>query len=241
MKRISLLPLCAFALLAPLPAVATEANEWTFDLSLYALADGMSGTMGIGPVNADIDVGLDDILQNLEFGFMGTARVGYGPWAFTLEGLYLGVEGAKNGVTAELDQVLIEPTISYRVNKYFEPLAGARYNNLTGELRGPGILPEPRIQSGVQDWWDPIVGANLRLPLGTKFSLNLRGDVGGFGLGSDLTWQVFPYVSWQFTQWGSLQLGYRWLDMNYETGSGRDRFKYDMLNQGAQVGITFHF
>ena len=104
MKHPSLLPLCAFALLAPLPAVAAEANEWTFDVSVYALADGMSGTMGIGPVNADIDVGLDDILQNLEFGFMGTARVGYGPWALTLEGLYMGVQGAKNGVTAELDQ-----------------------------------------------------------------------------------------------------------------------------------------
>ena len=56
-----------------------------------------------------------------------------------------------------------------------------------------------------------------------------------------LTWQVFPYLSWQFTKWGSLQVGYRWLDMNYETGSGASRFKYDMLNQGAQIGFTFHF
>ena len=209
-------------------------------MSLYGLAVGMSGDIGIGPVNADVDVGLDDILNNLEFGFMGTARVGYGPWAFTAEGLYMGLEGTKNGVTAELDQWLVEPTLSYRVSKYFEPLAGVRYNNLSGELRGPGILPTPRIPTGTQDWWDPIVGANLGLPLGKGFSLNLRGDIGGFGVGSDLAWQVFPYVDWQFAKWGSLQAGYRWLYMDYETGSGTSRFKYDMLNQGAQLGVTFH-
>ena len=81
-----------------------------------------------------------------------------------------------------MDQWLVEPTLSYRVNEYFEPLAGVRYNHLNGELRGPGILPTPVIPSGIQDWWDPIVGANLRLPLGKGFSLNLRGDVGGFGV-----------------------------------------------------------
>ena len=161
MKHSILLPLCTVALLAPLPAGAAETNEWTFDVSIYGLADGMSGQIGIGPVTADVDVGLDDILNNLEFGFMGTARVGYGPWALTVEGLYMGVEGTKNGVTAELDQWLVEPTLSYRVNKYFEPLAGVRYNHLSGELRGPGILPDaasspPAPRTGGTRLWAPI-------------------------------------------------------------------------------------
>jgi len=109
------------------------------------------------------------------------------------------------------------------------------------DLRGPGILPTERTRSGTQDWWDPIVGANLSLPLSKKFSFNVRGDIGGFGVGSDLTWQAFPYLSWQFTRWGSLQAGYRWLYMDYETGSGTSHFKYDMLNQGPQLGVTFSF
>ncbi len=36
-------------------------------------------------------------------------------------------------------------------------------------------------------------------------------------------------------------LGYRWVYMDYETGSGASRFKYDLLNQGAQLGFMFHF
>ena len=241
MKRPALLPLCTIALLAPLHIGAAETNLWTFDVSLYGLAVGMSGDLGVGPVTVPVDVTFQDVVNNLEFGFMGAARVGYGPWALTTEGLYMGLEGTKNGVTAELDQWMMEETLSYRVSKYIEPLVGVRYNHLAGQLRGPGILPTPVMPTGTQTWWDPILGANLCLPLAKKFSLELRGDVGGFGVGSDLTWQVFPYLDWRFATWGSLQAGYRWLSMDYETGSGADRFKYDIVNQGPQLGFTFLF
>ncbi len=233
--------LFSVAVLVPSATRANEADTWSLDVSLYGLAVGMSGDIGIGAVNADINVGFDKIWDNLEFGAMGKVRLGYGPWALTTDVLYMGLQGSKNGVTAEIDQWMVEPTVSYRVSKYFEPLAGVRYNNLSGEIRGPGILPTPRIPTGTQDWWDPIVGANASFPLGKGFSLNVRGDVGGFGAGSDLTWQVFPYLDWQYARWGSLQLGYRWLFMDYETGSGQGRFRYDMLNQGPQIGLTFHF
>ncbi len=89
--------------------------------------------------------------------------------------------------------------------------------------------------------FNPLLGANLALPQGKGFSPNIRGDTGGFGVASDLTWQAFPYVSWRFTKSSSLQLGYRWRYMDYETGSGHDRFKYDVLNQGPQLGVTFTF
>ena len=251
---LSLLAAALLALLGPPVANAGEPNKWSFDASLYGLAAGMSGDVGVGGVNADVDFGFDKVWDNLEFAMMGRVRVGYDRWALTTDVVYMGLQGSKNGVTVELDQWMVEPTLSYRVSSYFEPLAGARYNNLSGELRGPnlqrpgpGILPGsgllngPGIRTGTQDWWDPIVGANLSLPLGKGFSFNVRGDLGGFGVGSDLTWQAFPCFGWQFAKWGALQAGYRWLYMDYETGSGDSRFKYDMLIQGRQLGFTVHF
>ena len=95
--------------------------------------------------------------------------------------------------------------------------------------------------SGAEDWWDPIVGARASLPIGTKFNVGFNGDIGGFDVGSDLTWQAFPYVGWQFAKSASLQLGYRFLYTDYESGSGTSRFKYDMLTQGPQLGVTFPF
>ncbi|MCL4787201.1 MAG: hypothetical protein KJ070_10465 [Verrucomicrobia bacterium] len=236
-RQIAQILLSGAALLAPSAARASEARPWTFDLSLYGLAVGMAGDIGVGQVNADVDFGFDKVLDNLEFAMMGKVRLGYDRWALTTDVVYMGLGTSRNGVSVDLDQWMVEPTLSYRVSKYFEPLAGVRYNNLSGEIRGPfGRTP-----TGTQDWWDPIVGANLSLPLGKNFSFNVRGDIGGFGVGSDLTWQAFPYFDWQFARWGSLQAGYRWLYMDYETGSGASRFKYDMLNQGPQFGVVFHF
>ena len=147
------------------------------------------------------------------------------------------VEGNKDPFSLQVKQWMVLPALEYRVHRQITLFAGAQYNNLSIEFNGPlGFNP-----SGTQDWWDPILGTQLSLPLGKHFSLNVRGDLGGFGLGSDLTWQAFPYVSWQFTKWGSLQLGYRWIYADYETGSGLSRFKYDVLTHGPQLGVTFSF
>ncbi len=164
MKHTAPLTLLAAVLLASPLARASDTNKWTFDLSLYGLAVGMSGDVSVGRINANVDAGFDKIWDNLEFGAMGKFRVGYDRWAFTTDVLYMGLQDSKNGVSAELDQWMVEPTVSYRVSQYFEPLAGVRYNNLSGEIRGPGILPTPRTPTGTQDWWDPIVGANLACP-----------------------------------------------------------------------------
>ena len=237
MKHKLLLTLTLAATLLPQALRAGENDKWTFDVTLYGLAAGMSGEVGVGPINADVDVGFDKIWDNLELGAMGKLRVGYDRWALNADVIYMGLGASKNGVSADLDQWVVEPSLSYRFCKEFELLAGARYNNLSGEIRGPfGRNP-----TGTQDWWDPIVGVNLSLPFAKKFSFNVRGDVGGFGVGSDLTWQAFPYLGWQFTQWGSLQAGYRWVSTDYETGSGLNRFKYDILTSGPQVGFTLHF
>lgn len=221
----------------PAPAQDDAKNKWSFDATLYGLAAGMSGDVGLGRVDADVDVGFDDVLDNLEFGAMGKVRVGYERWALATDVIYMGLGASKNGVSVDLDQWVVEPTLGYTVCKGFELLAGVRYNNLSVDVRGPfGRNP-----SGTEDWWDPIVGANLSLPFAKKFSLDLRGDIGGFGVGSDLTWQAFPSVSWHLSRSCSLHAGYRWVYTDYEDGSGRDRFKYDILTQGPQLGFTFHF
>jgi hypothetical protein len=218
-------------------ASPAHADKWTFDASIYGLAAGMSGEVGVGPNTADVDVGFDKVLENLEFGAMGKMRLGYDRWAVSADVIYMGLSGSKNAFSADLDQWVVEPALSYRFCDEFELLAGVRYNNLKGEIRGPfGRNP-----TSTQDWWDPIVGANVNLPLGEKFSFNFRGDVGGFDVGSDLTWQAFPYLNWQCSEACSLQAGYRWVYTDYETGSGATRFKYDILTQGPQLGLTIHF
>ncbi len=39
----------------------------------------------------------------------------------------------------------------------------------------------------------------------------------------------------------SLEVGYRWLDLDYSTGEGNERFAYDVLTQGPVGGLVFRF
>lgn len=132
----------------PTAAQDKPTGKWTFDASLYGLAAGMSGDVTVHGIDVDLDVGFDDIWDNLEFGAMGKFRVGYDRWAFNAEVIYMALAASRRGVDAELDQWIVEPTVSYRVCRGFEPLVGARYNNIDGTITGPGILPAPRILTG---------------------------------------------------------------------------------------------
>ena len=101
--------------------------------------------------------------------------------------------------------------------------------------------PFGRNPSGTVDWWDPIIGARWILPIGEAWTFNLRGDVGGFGVGSDFAWQLFPYMVWQFGERASMQAGYRAVSGDYYEGSGLSEFKYDVVTQGPQLGVIFRF
>ena len=230
--------LLATTLLIPGLAMAgDETNHWSFDASLYGLAAGMSGNVAVKGVPADVNVGFDEVWKNLKFGAMGTARVGYDQWALSTDVIYMDLGASKGAFNAGVEQWMVQPALEYSFCRYFDAYAGARYNSIHLSLNGPiGVNP-----SGTQDWWDPIIGSRIHLPFGEKFSFNVSGDIGGFGAGSELTWQAFPFFNWQFTQLASLQAGYRFLYTDYHTGSGLNYFKYDVLTCGPQIGFTFHF
>jgi hypothetical protein len=237
MKHKILFALALASSLLPPALRAGETNKWAFDVSLYGLIAGMSGEAGIGPVNANLDVGFDQILDHLRFGAMGAVRVGYDRWALSTELIYMDLEASKRAFTAEAKQWMVQPQLEYRVCRYFTGYAGTRYNSAELEFSGPlGIHP-----SNTEAWWDPIVGTRISLPIAKKWSFHVTGDIGGFDVGSDFTWQAFPYFNWEFAKHASLQVGYRFLSTDYEIGSGLNRFKYDVLIHGPQIGFTLHF
>ena len=67
-----------------------------------------------------------------------------------------------------------------------------------------------------------------------------RGDIGGFGIGSDLAWQLATHLGVQVTDWLTILAGYRWLDIDYEDTEGTP-FVYDIQTSGAQAAAAFHF
>ena len=115
-----------------------------------------------------------------------------------------------------------------------------------GARRRHSVVWRPSVSAGgyvseSRTWFDPLVVARLTAPLDNAWRLGLKGDVGGFGMGSDITWSAFASVGYRFGDLFELTGGYRMLGMEYEDGSGEDLFAYDMTIYGPQIGVAFHF
>jgi len=65
--------------------------------------------------------------------------------------------------------------------------------------------------------------------------------LGGFGIGSEFTWQIQAEAGYQFSELFSLNLGYRYIGIDYETGSGTDYFAYDIDTFGPEIRLGFNF
>ena len=77
--------------------------------------------------------------------------------------------------------------------------------------------------------------------LSERVTLVVRGDAGGFGVGSELTWNLVGNVQYHLSRTVSLGMGYRALSIDYEQGSGTDHFRYNMIMHGPALGVAFRF
>jgi len=130
---------------------------------------------------------------------------------------------------------------------WLKPYAGLRYSCLKQEIDldvdVAGIGGAGTTRGGDEEWIEVCVGARMVVRINERWKFAVRGDVGGFGIGdaSDLTWILlagFDYKPWRRT---SIKFGYKIYDIDYETGSGGDRFGFDGQMRGPWLGVTIHF
>lgn len=87
--------------------------------------------------------------------------------------------------------------------------------------------------------YDPIVGARAFVPLGDDWTLKLRGDVGGFGVDSDLTWSAGIGATYQAWEQTSLLFGYRALGYHLEADKPGTSTKLELILHGPVIAVTF--
>ena len=90
-------------------------------------------------------------------------------------------------------------------------------------------------------WFDPMLITRIKSKAGEKFVYQFRGEIGGFGIGSDLAWQMQAVAGYQFSRLFSITGGYRIISLDYETGSGQDYFHYNIDTAGPTVKFSFMF
>ena len=100
----------------------------------------------------------------------------------------------------------------------------------------PGILPG-RSKYWTRTWVDPVIGLRTQTHLTHWLFIPVRGDIGGFGANSELTWQALAGVGAQISRWFALVVGYRALGYEYDQAN----FRYDVTTHGPIVGLNFEF
>jgi hypothetical protein len=88
-----------------------------------------------------------------------------------------------------------------------------------------------------ENWFDPFIGLRGRYNLTKALYLTAETDVGGFGIGSEITWEAYGALGLQITRNIYSEVGYRYLYLDYDTTS----FIFQGALHGAQItaGITF--
>ena len=246
--------LCAAPLLASAgqpveePVItAPAASPWEFRVTpYYGWLVALDGTTGPDGFATELDMGFDDIVQDLKMYASLQVEARYERWGFVADGFYaaLGSSGhtprLHDNVDVDLKQLLAEFEVLYRVAEsptYFvDVYAGVRYNSLKLDLDFSGRKIDS-FKSANKDWADPIVGLRSQWNINDSWYLAGKGDIGGFGVNSDFTWNLQATVGYNITPCISVEAGYRYFDTNYD----QDGFTYDMAEKGALIGFNFMF
>ena len=231
-------------LAAPQAAAQSGPNGWEFSIAPYLVAAGMDGSITVKGIEADVDVPFSDIIDNLDLALMAHFDMRNDHWVLMSDLFYVDLEGsadiALGTASVTVQQTLFEVAGGYRVSPVFTLLAGARWVDLENRIRYTGEILDEDVSAG-KSWIDPFVGVHLMAPLSQRWWFGARGDIGGFGVGSDLAWQAYADIGFRASKVVSIILGYRAIDMDYEDGSGRDLFRYDMMIAGPQIAVAFSF
>jgi hypothetical protein len=236
------------SVLSLLAAAPLHAADWKHEVAPYAWGAAMSGTTAVGPLEVDVDASFSDILDNLEVGFMGSYRATRDRLSITVDGIYMGLGSDGRGPAGyvkgdvDLDQAALEVDVGYEVLDRLTVFGGLRYNDLSVDIKTTGPLGV-RSDGADEDWIDPVIGAHYTLGLGgnDKWSFTLRGDVGGFGVGSEFAWQGIGTLRWQASDRIGVLGAYRYISMDYENDDRSRAFEYDMSMSGPALGVVFTF
>ena len=233
---------------------AAEGDDWMFSIEPYLMATNIGGDTTIGrATGVDVDVDFSDILEKLEAAFMvsGSAFHKSG-WGVLVDYGYMKLgsdtSGPKGGVVdTELRQGVLETFIAKQMplqQGHWELYTGIRWWDNDIEVTvDPTIRPGDINLSVKEDWVDPVIGAQFKIPLSGKFDFLLRGDVGGFGISSDFTALVTAGFQYRFTEMISLDVRYKALWVDYETGAegAPGYFAYKTVTHGPILGVIFEF
>ena len=147
----------------------------------------------------------------------------------------------KGGLDNGHSRLPIPPLGAVEKVKLLRLIRTARQDPLTAQAKIATVLNAElnRTISLTERWTDPYIGISGHYDLNKVFYLTGRADVGGFGVGSDISTQVWGGIGCHVTRWMYTEIGYRFLYVNFEDDSNRFLWRTETWGPQINSGITF--
>lgn len=242
-------------------------NEpWEFSVAPYLWLSTVQGATSIGDLSSFVDVDYGDLFSLLGKGDL-FAAMGYFAAQKGPIGAFVDFSGSMVKTRTEFrdrapvkiwnDSLFLEFALYLQLLDIGPPSGpghvtaslqgGFRWNHVWSKLSTYRERPDSVLaRSATQNWVDPVVGGGFTLDVTEDTSLFFRGDIGGFGAGSQLAWELVGVFDIYLGMMGSartdLLIGYKVYDFDYETDTRRDRkIRLQETLAGPLLGIAWKF
>lgn len=247
-------------------ALAEDDDEWHGVIMPYGWLAGIQVDANVRDTVVHQDYSLGDILDNLDGIFMMHAEVGKGKWTGIFDVVHLSVSTSDFKlvqVTGPFGRNQVDLTVggsigtkttiyefagAYRFMKTpigkshdgmfaFEGIAGLRPYNLK-----MNIVPTNFAAREGSKWvFDPYIGARGTFRFNEKFGGWLTSNIGGFGVGSDISTEFDGALSFKVAKAIGLVGGYKLLYFNGPDNSDDEITNIKLTVKGPYLGIALVF
>lgn len=232
-----------FAVLLAQTALPASAQDWSGQVTLYGWGAGVGGdfTPLSGAPTLSFDKSLSEVLDDLDAAFFATGLARRGNLVLFGDLTYSSSSRAgiiPPGLPAAGEVTLKSLTLA--AGRRFDAGGGTSVDVLGGlrgwDIDGAVTTPGPSIAPSA-GFVDPIVAVRVNTSLTDRWSILSYADIGGFGIGSDLTWQAAVTANWQARDDLWLSFGWRHLAVDYSEGGT----VFDGAMSGPLLGLTLQF
>jgi hypothetical protein len=246
MRELSAAAILTACMCVAAPAAFAQGTDddtgWEHAGIVYLLAPTIEGDVGIGELDSPIEIDPSEVIDTLRKGFLGGWVAENGVWGYMVDVVYMDLEedfevfGDTVPGQVRNEQFIAGANVLYNLTDSLQFMGGLSYTDVSLKLRIGESANALRLNVG-ESWVDPMVGLRYRAPIGQKWNFESFGQVGGFGVGADFTWQFAANFNYRMTKRTSLMLGYRYVDFDFEDGAGPDRFSFDVAEHGFLIGL----
>lgn len=230
------------ALAFGLAAAASAQDRWTVELTPYLWAAGLDGNTAADGTGSEIDTDYELFsLDNLDFALGTALDARKGRWGMLYDAMYVEFsdEFARSPAReVEVSGGFVETigSLAAENGRPLDLLFGLRYVALKSTV---DVAPLARATAR-EGWLDPVVGIRFNHAFNERWSVALRGDLGGFSISSDsseLATNLSAMFRFRFGGRMTLHGGYRVLQMDFDG----DDLVLDATLQGYVVGVGIAF